>query len=312
MQHSDRAGLLFALAGFCTLSIGDVIVKGIDGAWAPTAIAAWRYGLAAIGLTVLLVMREGWKPLLHWPRPGVQMLRGLGVSIATVAFFTGVWLMPLTEAVTITFTQPIFTALLAALFLGERLRWQTLLATLVAFVGVLIVLRPNFSAIGLAALLPLLTAFGMATLMTANRAAAGSASALAMQAYVAIAATVMLVAAMVVGHVSGASQFQISWPGWTIFGSVSFIAFTASVAHWLIYMGTSNAGAATVAPMTYGQLLSAALLAYIFFGELPDAVALLGAAIIIGAGLFLWWQARAQKAGRSAPMPSRADRADQP
>lgn len=301
MQQSERAGLLFALAGFCTLSIGDAIVKGIDGAWAPTVIAAWRYGLAAVLLTTMLVSREGWAPLRRWPRPGLQWLRGLGVSVATVAFFTGVWLMPLTEAVTISFTQPMFTALLAALFLGERLRWQTAAATLLAFVGVMIVLRPNFAVIGLAALLPLATAFGMATLMTANRAAAGTASALAMQAYVAITATVILLLAMLAGHFSGVAQFQVTWPGWSIFASVSVIAVTASVAHWLIYMGTSHAGAATVAPMTYGQLLSASLLAYLFFGELPDAVAMLGAALIIGAGLWLWSQSRARRTGAGLP-----------
>ncbi|MCB2065093.1 MAG: DMT family transporter [Erythrobacter sp.] len=298
MQHSERAGLLYALAGFCTLSIGDAIVKGIDGGWAPTAIAAWRYGFAAFLLTCLLVSREGWRPLLHWPRPGLQVLRGLGVSVATVAFFTGVWLMPLTEAVTISFTQPMFTAIMAVLFLRERLRWQTVAATLLAFAGVLVVLRPNFSLIGLAALLPLATAFGMATLMTANRAAAGTASALAMQAYVAIAATVILTLAMVIGHLSGEPQLQVGWPGWTTFGSVSVIAVTASVAHWLIYMGTSHAGASTVAPMTYGQLLSASTLAYIFFGELPDAVALLGAALIVGAGLWMWSLGRTKRSAR--------------
>ena len=197
MRQSDRAGLLFALAGFCTLTIGDSIVKGIDGAWAPTAIAAWRYALGAIGLTALLVMKQGLQPLREIPQPGIQWLRGAGVGFATICFFASVWLMPLTEAIALAFTQPMFTAILAAIFLGEKLRWQTVAATLVAFVGVLIVLRPNFAAIGLGALLPLGAAFGMAVLMTANRAVAGRGSALAMQSYVAIFATIILVAAMV-------------------------------------------------------------------------------------------------------------------
>lgn len=154
MQQSDRQGLLFALAGFCMLTIGDSIVKGIDGAWAPTAIAAFRYGLAAVGLSALLVWKQGPLALFDIPRPGVQWVRGAGVGIATICFFAGVWLMPLTEAIALAFTQPMFTAILAALFLGEKLRWQTVAATLVAFVGVLIVLRPNFAEIGVAALLP--------------------------------------------------------------------------------------------------------------------------------------------------------------
>ncbi len=292
MQQSDRAGLLFALAGFCALTIGDSIVKGIDGAWAPTAIAAWRYGLGAIGLTSLLVMKQGLEPLRNIPQPGMQWLRGAGVGIATICFFAGVWLMPLTEAIALVFTQPMFTAILAAIFLGEKLRWQTVAATLVAFVGVLIVLRPNFAEIGLGALLPLGAAFGMSILVTANRAVAGRGSALAMQAYVAIFATVILLAAMVVGHFSGIAELRVEWPVWHIPARVAIIAVTASAAHWLIYLGTERAGAATVAPMTYGQLIAASLIGYLFFDELPDLTAMLGAGLIILSGLWLWYQGR--------------------
>ena len=129
MQQSDRAGLLFALAGFCTLTVGDSIVKGIDGAWAPTAIAAWRYALGAIGLTALLVVKQGLQPLREIPQPGMQWLRGFGVGLATICFFASVWLMPLTEAIALVFTQPMFTAILAAIFLGEKLPWHCLLYT---------------------------------------------------------------------------------------------------------------------------------------------------------------------------------------
>ncbi|WP_120076785.1 DMT family transporter [Aurantiacibacter odishensis] len=295
MQQSDRAGLLFALAGFCTLTIGDSIVKGIGGAWAPTAIAAFRYCLGALGLSLLLVWREGPRALIDIPRPGVQWLRGAGVGIATVCFFAGVWLMPLTEAIALVFTQPMFTAVLAAVFLGEKLRWQTVAATLVAFVGVLIVLRPNFAEIGLAALLPLGAGFGMSILVTANRAVAGTGSALAMQAYVAIFASVILVAAMLLGHFSGMAELRLHWPEWHIPARIAIIAVTASTAHWLIYMGTERAGAARVAPMTYGQLIAASLVGYLFFSEVPDLVAMMGAALIIAAGLWLWRDGRVQR-----------------
>jgi drug/metabolite transporter (DMT)-like permease len=298
MQQSDRAGLLLALAGFCTLTIGDSIVKGIDGAWAPTAIAAWRYGLGALGLSVLLVMKQGPRALFNVPRPGMQWLRGAAVAIATICFFAGVWLMPLTEAIALAFTQPMFTAILATLFLGEKLRWQTVAATLVAFVGVLIVLRPNLAEIGLAALLPLAAAFGMAVLVTANRAVAGTGSALAMQAYGAIFATVILVAMMVIGHFSGMDELRLEWPAWHIPARVAIIAVTASAAHWLIYMGTERAGAATVAPMTYGQLIAASLVGYIFFSEVPDLTAMLGAGLIVLAGLWLWRQGRVRRLGK--------------
>ena len=299
MQQSDRAGLLFALAGFCTLSIGDVVVKGMDGMWPSTGIAMLRYTLAAIGLSALLAWKGGAASLLAMPRAGIQWLRGLGVALATVAFFTGVWLMPLADAMAITFVQPMLTAVLATMFLGERLKSYTIVAIVVAFTGVLMVLRPNFAVIGWGALLPLVAALGMAILMTANRAAAGAASALAMQAYIANTASVLLIAACAIGHFSGVEEFRLSWPSLGVIVRCAIVACTATCAHLMIYLGTTRAGASTVAPMTYGQLLAAIALGWIFFAEVPDALTLLGSAIIVGAGLFLWAMGRKRVIGEA-------------
>jgi drug/metabolite transporter (DMT)-like permease len=73
-----------------------------------------------------------------------------------------------------------------------------------------------------------------------------------------------------------------------VIARTALVACTASVAHWLIFVGTSRAGAATVAPMTYVQLLIASALGWAVFGNRPDAMTLLGAAILVAAGLFLW------------------------
>lgn len=295
MQHSDRAGLAYVFAGFSTLSIGDAVVKSMAGLWPAPAMAATRYVLAAVVLSAFLARKEGWGAVRAMPKARLQWVRGLAVSLSTMAMFTAVWLMPLAEATTITFTQPMLTALLAAVFLGERLRPAALVATAIGFVGVVIVLRPNFMEIGLAALLPLLAAGSMAMLMIANRATAGAGSALAMQTYIAITAAALLLTATVAGHLSGIEQFQMHWPEWHVLARCAFIAFSATAAHWLIFLGTEKAGAATVAPMTYGQLLGAALLGWLFFGETPDAWSLLGAAIIIASGLYLWRINRAPK-----------------
>ncbi|GGD48669.1 EamA family transporter [Erythrobacter arachoides] len=293
-MQSDRAGLLYALAGFCLLSLGDAIIKGIADQWTPPAVAAFRYVLGAIGLSAILFAREGSAPFTSIPKLRVQLLRGAAVATATLAFFGSIWLMPLADAVAITFTQPMFTALLAALFLGERLRWATVAATLVAFVGVLIILRPNFAAIGVAALLPLLSALAMAVLMTANRAVRGVGSVLAAQAYVACGGALVLMLAAGAGAASGDPRFALYWPEWHVLARVAFVACSATAAHWLVFKGTERAGAATVAPMTYGQLLVATSLAWVFFDEAPDAIAMLGAALIVGSGLWLWWRGRAK------------------
>jgi drug/metabolite transporter (DMT)-like permease len=296
MSHAnERAGLLWVLAGFCTLSIGDAIIKSMAGMWPPTAMAFTRYALAAIGLGAILAAREGWGAL-RMKRPGLQWVRGVAVSFSAVGMFMAVWIMPLAEATTISFTQPIITAVLAVAFLRERARPATWIATLVAFAGVIVVLRPDFAVLGFGVLLPLIGATGMAVMIIANRAVAGAASPLAMQFYIAFAASVALLAATIAGHLSGVPAFHMHWPDWTVWARCAFIAVSATIAHWFIYMGTTRAGAGTVAPMTYGQLLMAVTLGWIFFHDRPDPVTLLGAAVIIGAGLYLWRQGRVKEA----------------
>ena len=298
MQQSDRAGLLYALAGFSMLMIGDALVKGMRGMWSPAAMAATRYLLGALGLGTILVARQGFaalrlqKPALHW-------VRGLGVSLGSFGMFAAVWLMPLSEATTISFPQPMITAMLATVVLGERLRLSTVVATLAALGGVVIVLRPDFAVLGFGTLLPLLAALGMALLVIANRAVAGTAGVLAMQVYLALTASAILVTGTIVGHFSGIDALRMHWPHWSVVMRCAIIACTASVAQWLIYMGTLRAGAATVAPMTYGQLLVAVALGWVFFDDHPDPLSLFGAAIIIGAGLYLWHSGRTKASPRS-------------
>ncbi|NDH64490.1 MAG: DMT family transporter, partial [Alphaproteobacteria bacterium] len=222
------------------------------------------------------------------PRPGLQILRGLAVSLGTICFFSAIFLMPLAEAATITFTSPILTAVLSLLFLREPAGRSTWGAMLAAFCGVLIVLRPNFAALGAAALLPLITAAGMSVLFICNRLVAGQASALAMQVYVAVAALPLLLVATLLGHYSGLPRFHVGWPEASVLLRCAIVATTATLGHFLIYLGTARAGAAKAAPMTYVQLLVAALLGWFWFGDVPDLTALAGAAIIVSSGIWLW------------------------
>ena len=282
-----RDALLFALGGFALLSTGDALVKSMAGQWPGPAIAALRYVFGTLGLSAILLLREGWGGF-RMQRVGWQAIRGFGIALSATTFFTAVQIMPMAEATAISFTSPMVTALMAAIVLGEAMRRATWIASLIAFAGVLIVLRPNFAVIGPASVLPLFAAFGMALLMIGNRAVLGHGTALGMQVSVAIWSTVFLILFTLAGHVSGIAMLHVGMPAWSVIGKSAAIAFTGSSAHVLIYMATSRAGAGTIAPMTYFQLLMAGFYGWLLFGEHPDATALLGAAIIVAAGLYLW------------------------
>lgn len=280
-------GLLIALSGFACLSIGDGVIKSIAGEWPGTAVAALRYSFGAFGLLLMVLLIEGPKGL-RCPMPWAQLGRGVAVAIATLAFFTAIFLMPLADATAIQFTSPMITALFSAMLLGERMPKVAWIATLIAFGGVMLVLRPSVGALGWAAILPVIAAIGISLMMVFNRMVAQAGSALLMQLLISVIAAPILVFAAVVGHFSGVEALRVPVPDWTIVARCALVAVTASFSHWLIYLATTKASAAVTAPMVYVQLLIAVLIGVFFYADYPDPLAMAGAALIIGAGLWLW------------------------
>lgn len=284
-------GLVFALAGYVLLSIGDAVVKTMTPHWPAPAIAALRYLLGTIGLGVILWVREG--PAAF--RMGHYALHGgraLAVSFSAICFFIGITLIPLADATAMTFVMPMLTSWLAAIFLKERVSRPVWIASLLAFAGVMMILRPNLLGAGLAAVLPLGAALGMAILILLNAKVAGRASVLAMQFIVAALATPVLILAAVLGHVSGVPSLQVTMPDWSVVARCAFVAVSASTAHTLIFLATTRASAATIAPMTYAQLLVAMIISTFVFDHPPDQTSLAGSALIVGAGLYLWRKTR--------------------
>ena len=294
-----RAALLIALAGFFSLSLGDAIVKSMAGEWPGTAVSALRYCFGAVGLALILAWRRG-RAGFVLPRAWLQFGRAAAVSLATICFFMGVMAMPLADATAIQFTSPIITALLSPLVLGERTNRATFLATLLAFAGVLVVLRPNLTELGLVAFYPLGAAFGMSWLMMFNRKAAGDAPVLVMQFLLAAIAAPLLLAAAGLLDLFGGAPFQIGAPSSEVVLKCLGVAFFATLGHTLIFAAVERATAQNVAPMTYVQLLVAAGLGWALFGEPLDAATFTGAGLIIAGGLWLW---RSQKAPGVAETP---------
>jgi len=286
-SSSARSGLLYALCGFALLSIGDAVIKSIAGAWPGTAVAALRYSIGAIGLGTLLFLTVG-RQGFAMPLPKLQWLRGFSVAMATICFFSSIFLMPLADATAIGFTSPMITAIFSAIFLHERTHATKWIAIFVAFGGVLMIMRPNVMELGWVALLPLAAAMSMAFMIIGNRAVAGTGSPLLMQFLVASLAVPFILGAALIGHFSGVEALHVGIPDWTIIARCTLGRVTASFGHWMIYMATTRASAAEIAPMTYVQLLIAVGLGIILFGDWPDLTSLAGAGIIVASGLILW------------------------
>jgi drug/metabolite transporter (DMT)-like permease len=291
MTSAERRGLLFAVGGFALFSVGDTITKSMAGEWSPLAIAALRFAMGALVLGIMLARSEGMQAFLP-RRPGLQIARGASLAMATAGFFSAVFIMPLATAISIAFVAPAMTAILSGPLLGEKVRAATWLAITVAFAGVLVILQPNVVALGWPALLPLLTALGMSLLVICNRAAAGDGSVLSMQFFVAFGTATLLIIMAIVASFREDAFFHIGWPHWTVPLRCMAVMITGTTGHWLIFHGTTQAGAATVAPATYVQLITASALGWLVFGNVPSLATLAGALIIVAAGMILWWDGR--------------------
>ncbi|QUL39271.1 DMT family transporter [Erythrobacter sp. JK5] len=287
MTHSERSGLAYAIAGFIILSIGDAVIKSMAGAWPAFAVAALRFAIGASVLSIWLLKSEGAKAFRP-KSPWLQIARGSCLALASVCFFSAIYIMPLAEAMAIAFLSPVLTQLLAGPLLGETVRREVWVVSLVALCGVAIVLRPNLALLGWAALLPLVSAVFFALMVIANRASAGQGSALSMQVFIAGVCAPILIVGAIAAKLSGIPSLDFGWPSWDVVARCAVVAVTATTAHWLAYIGTIRAGAAQVAPAIYVQLLVAILLGWWFFDDRPDLPTLSGAALIVAAGLYLW------------------------
>lgn len=294
-----RLGILLALLGFSMLSVGDAVVKSMAGDWPAPAVSALRYAIGAAGLGLIVALRYG-RQGFAIRRPWLHFARGLAVSLATICFFLGVMALPLADATAIQFTSPFLTALLSGLVLKEKVPRGAWLAILIAFGGVVIVLRPNLLEVGAAAFYPIGAAFGMAWLIMLNRKTARDAPVLVLQFAMAAPAAPVLILAAAALSATGWEGFAVPFPTAEVVLKCAAVAVLASIGHLLVFAATTRANAAAVAPMTYVQLLVAALLGWLVFGDGLQAGSIGGFVLIVAGGLLLY---RAQKRPEPAGTP---------
>ncbi len=276
------ATFLFTLMGALIRYVGDRIPIG-EQVFA-------RSFLALIPLLIMLVWRRELKSALRMNSPARHLTRSLTGIVAMVLLFLGLARLPLADSTAISFVTPLFAVALAAIFLGEVVRLRRWSAVVVGFIGVLVMLSPHLgeaamtssSAIG--ALLTLFGAFFAAAAMTQVRAMTSTETTASLvfsfQMFAAICGLLMFPWTWIVPSQGDA----LALLGVGVFGGVAQILLTESYRH---------APASVVAPFSYTAMIWAVVLGYFMFGELPSAIVLVGAAIVVAAGMFVIFRERA-------------------
>jgi len=202
--------------------------------------------------------------------------------------------MPLAEATALSFTAPIFTSVLAVLLLGEVMRLRRWTATVIGFLGAVIILRPGVAAIEPAALLAVATAAVWASSTILIKVMARTESAGAITTYMVLLTTPMTLAA---------ALFVWQNPTLGQLGWAALLGAAGSTGHFCMSRALASADATVVAPFDYLRLPTVALIAFIAFGEVPGMWVWVGGAVIAASSIYI---AQREARARGAPDASAA------
>ena len=276
-------GILCMLLATSLFPVMNGVVKVLSADGYPTEQIIWARNTSHLVFVLLLFAPRygGWR-ILRTVRPKQQIARSLILLASTTCFFTGVKYLPLAEAITISFASPFIVALLAVPFLGERLSPVRLAAVGVGFLGVIVIIRPGSEVFQWASLLMVASSFCYATYQLLTRSVAGHDRPETSVVYSALVGSAVM-CAVVPFH-------------WTTPHSLTDALLLASLGvlggtgHYFVARALTYATASVVTPFHYWQIVGAVSIGYLLFGDLPDPYTWLGAALIIGSGIFIGYR----------------------
>lgn len=289
---SPLRGMVLAIVGMSLLPGMDAIAKllGEAGEISPGFLTLARFGtqiVLSFGGALIVCGLAGLKPERFW----INLLRGALIALASLLFFITIKYVPLADAIAIFFVEALILTLLSAVFLGERVGWRRVSAVVAGFIGALIVIEPNFVVLGPVSALPLGTAFLFAVYLMLNRVAGRSDNAWTMQFISGIGGFGILLVAIVAGEFMGAENLKFTLPTKSVdWWLIALMGTIGVVGHFLVVRGFQMAPASLLAPLQYFEIVAAAILGLLIFGEFPSVSKWIGIAIIVASGLFVLWR----------------------
>lgn len=313
---SDNPTLLGASSACLAVlffSVNDMAIKFLSGDYALHQIALLRALIGVVVLLSVLLPLSGGFAALRTRRLPLHLARGCCVVFANMTFFLGLATLPLAEGVAIFFVAPLIISVFSVIFLGEHVGPRRWAAIVVGLIGVVVVLRPGTSVFQLAALCPIASAFGYASLHMLTRYIGRTESALALSFYIQVT-FIMVSAAMGLvagdGHLGGTGDASLDFllRAWTMphgfdWAILAGIGVASSFGGFFISLAYRSAAAAVVAPFEYVAIPLSVTWGVLVFGEWPDGIALLGIALIAGSGLFMVWREAVVRAAKVPDTP---------
>lgn len=287
-----RQGVLWILLSAALFSGMDALAKTLALTYPLPQVIWARYPASVV---LILVLLRGRAPeVVLTRRPGLQIVRGLLVLGTLSLHFTGLHFIPLADAMAILFVTPIVVTALSFPLLGERVGGWLWASVLFGFAGALIIIRPGFGVVQLAAFLPLAAACTYALYQIAGRVLSRSDRAMT-----------TLVHTTWVGALVSSCVVPFYWRtpdlvGWVQIGALGAVA---GLGQFALIKAFEAAPVAAVTSFTYSGLLWATLLGYLVFGDLPDRWTVIGAAVIVTSGLYILYREHREVHARASESP---------
>jgi drug/metabolite transporter (DMT)-like permease len=284
LADSRKRAILLVLGASATFTLAAAAVKGLGGSLPMAQLILFR-NLFALPLLFLMLMRAGGFALLRPRFPQMHLLRIAFGMMGMVGAFMGYTHLPLATATVLGFTMPLFLTALSVMFLGERVGWRRWSAVVVGFAGVLLVARPGAAAEALPlgpVLFVLMGALGWALAMMSIRRL-GEAG----EHGVTIVIWFALGSALLAGLATIPVWVTPTPREWLLLGAIGVVS---AVAQLLMTEGYRRGETTLLAPFEYAGLLWTMLLGAAIWGEWPGLLDLGGFAVLVGAGLFIWWR----------------------
>lgn len=277
------SALMFAVMQALVRSLGDGVPLG--------EVVFFRSFLAVVPVVVIFALRGELRSAIRIGRPLGHVGRGL-VGLGGMFFnFASLVRLGLAEATAISFAAPLVTVALAAVLLKERVRFYRWSAVGVGFLGVLVMLAPyaklaapgDGAVQGMGALFALAGACCNAGAVIQTRRLTDTETSSSIVLYFSLVCAAGGLATLPLGWI---------WPEpWQLTALVA-IGLLGGTAHLVLTESYRHAPASVIAPFDYSTIVFAFLLGYVMFGEVPTGIVVVGAAIVIAAGLFVLWRER--------------------
>ena len=270
---------LFSLA-MMIFSATDGAAKYLSADIAPQQIIFLRYVVVSV-LILLFCICRGQRNLLKTAQPKLQILRGLCLAVCSLIFVFALKHLPLELCAAISFVSPLFVTALSIPFLGERVGLRRWIAVLIGLLSVLMILRPGGVSFQLAMLLPLGSSLCWAMALILTRLMRDSEQALTVLAWSSLVGVVAV--------------SPLVWPVWQMPNSSQWMILILlgvfnGLGQYLVIRAFMRASASLLAPFSYSIIIWSMLIGLIVFNSFPDGITLIGTAILIAAGLYIWYR----------------------